>query len=365
MSKRNQKFTYEEVKEYVESFNYKLLSTEYVRALNKLLFKCPNGHIFERTFAKFKGNKKCPICQGNHVWKYEEVKEYIESFNYELLSTKEEYKTVLDKIKIKCDKGHIYNTNFNNFKNNKRRCGVCANNKTLSYEYVKEYIESFNYKLLSTEYKNANSHLKVQCPEGHEYDVKFGNFKTGYRCPTCSNKITSERQKYTYNYVKDYIESFDYKLISDTYEGVNEYLEITCPEGHHYEVTFDNFKQGNRCPVCLDKSKGENRIVKYLDDNNIEYIHDRRCFKDLLSCKGVPLRPDFILPEYKIWIEFDGVQHYKIINYFGGLDKFITLKIHDTFKNIYAKEHGYKMIRIPYWNMNNIEYILNEELKIS
>ena len=77
------------------------------------------------------------------------------------------------------------------------------------------------------------------------------------------------------------------------------------------------------------------------------------------------MRPDFILPEYKIWIEFDGVQHYKIINYFGGLDKFITLKIHDTFKNIYAKEHGYRMIRIPYWNINNIEHILNEELKIS
>ena len=58
MSKRNQKFTYEEVKEYVESYGFKLLSTEYVRALDKLTFECPNGHVFERTFAKFKGNKR-------------------------------------------------------------------------------------------------------------------------------------------------------------------------------------------------------------------------------------------------------------------------------------------------------------------
>ena len=300
---RNKKFTYKEVKDYVESYGYELISTEYIRALDKLIFKCPNGHVFERTFAKFKNNKKCPICQGQHIWNYEEVKNYIASFGYELLS--KEYKTMSDKIKIKCDKGHEYECSFNGFKNSKRRCPVCANNQTLTYEYVKEYIQSFGHRLISKEYVNTREPLEVECEKGHKYRVRYYNFKSGYRCPTCANKINGEN------------------------------------------------------------SKGEIIIKNYLDKHNIKYVHDEGCFEDLLSCKGVKLRPDFILPEYKIWIEFDGQQHYNIIKHFGGLDKFITLKIHDTFKDVYAKEHEYKMIRIPYWNINNIEKILNKELKIS
>lgn len=32
-------------------------------------------------------------------------------------------------------------------------------------------------------------------------------------------------------------------------------------------------------------------------------------------------------------------------------------------KNDYVREKGYKLIRIPYWEFDNIEEILNEELK--
>lgn len=32
-------------------------------------------------------------------------------------------------------------------------------------------------------------------------------------------------------------------------------------------------------------------------------------------------------------------------------------------KNDYARKKGYKLIRIPYWEFNNIENILKEELK--
>ena len=40
--------------------------------------------------------------------------------------------------------------------------------KKLTYEYVKNYIESFEgYKLLSEEYKNAHIKLQLKCPEGH------------------------------------------------------------------------------------------------------------------------------------------------------------------------------------------------------
>lgn len=40
--------------------------------------------------------------------------------------------------------------------------------RKLTYQEVKSYIESFiGYILLSKEYKNAQTKLKIQCPEGH------------------------------------------------------------------------------------------------------------------------------------------------------------------------------------------------------
>jgi len=42
----------------------------------------------------------------------------------------------------------------------------------LTYNYVKEYIESFNYTLLSTEYINAHVKLSICCDKGHKYSVK-------------------------------------------------------------------------------------------------------------------------------------------------------------------------------------------------
>ena len=44
-------------------------------------------------------------------------------------------------------------------------------------------------------------------------------------------------------------------------------------------------------------------------------------------------------------------------------DEYKTLKIHDKRKDEYAKKHGWKLIRIPYWEFDNIENIL-EKIKI-
>ena len=99
--------------------------------------------------------------------------------------------------------------------------------------------------------------------------------------------------------------------------------------------------------------------MHYLNNRKINYIYDEPYFKDLLSNKGNPLRPDFILPDYKIWIEYDGEFHYRKMYNDDGHEK---IKVHDEIKDKYAKSHGWKLIRIPYWEFNSIENILNKEI---
>lgn len=61
--------------------------------------------------------------------------------------------------------------------------------------------------------------------------------------------------------------------------------------------------------------------------------------------------------------EFDGQQHYEPV-IFGGdsydeaVKKHEQLVIRDNVKNTYCAEKGIRLLRIPYWDYDNIEDIL-------
>ena len=91
----------------------------------------------------------------------------------------------------------------------------------------------------------------------------------------------------------------------------------------------------------------------------MDYVCDKPYFDDLIGIGGGVLRPDFILPKEKIWIEYDGEFHYKDIYKDGYHEKQL---INDKRKNKYAKINGWNLIRIPYIEFDNIENILEKEL---
>lgn len=74
------------------------------------------------------------------------------------------------------------------------------------------------------------------------------------------------------------------------------------------------------------------------------------------------LRFDFYLSDYNILIEYNGKQHYYSIPYFGGEDTLKRQKVNDAIKEKYCQDNNIKLIRIPYWDFNNIESILEIEV---
>lgn len=293
----------------------------------------------------------------------EDRKRIVEERGYELLEISREKRNNRSFIfiTVKCTEGHISKMKWNNFQQNKN-CKYCANNVKFTYEYVKEYIESFNYKLLSEKYVNLKEDLIVECPEHHKFTTNFNRFKNqNSRCPICSKKNASENRKHDYNFIKEMIENYGYKLLSTEYKGVKSPLLIKCPDGHEFEMSFDKFNNSkHRCTKCSE-SKGEREVRMFLDKYEIKYVIQYR----LSDCKFYYTLPfDFYLPDYNCCIEYDGEQHFEIFKYFGGLDKFIDTKIRDTVKNEYCKKNNIKLIRIPYWNFNEIEEILKRELEL-
>jgi hypothetical protein len=223
------KLSFEEVKIYIESFGYKLLSTEYTGIINKLKIQCPMNHIYSVRFSSFKEGIRCPDCFGNKKYTLKFVRKYIESFGYKLLST--EYNNIREKLKIQCNKGHNYKVSFSCFKKG-HRCSICNfSNRLLSTEFVKEYIESFGHHLLSTEYKGNKTKLIVKCPYGHVYNPIFNNFKKGSRCPICcDSKSFSKDEKEVYGFVKSIYNGTiipnDRTVINNPNTGYNLELDI-------------------------------------------------------------------------------------------------------------------------------------------
>ena len=178
------KLTYEYVKNQIEKEKYYLISTNYINNHTKLKIKCPKNHEFWMRWGNFKNGNRCPICKfESKKLTYEYVKEYIESFNYKLISNN--YKSFNSKLKIECDKKHVYEVTWNYFKKG-HRCSVCFfESKKLTYNYIKEYVKSINYKLEDVEYISCKTKLKLRCPKGHKFDMSWSSIQQGHRCPIC------------------------------------------------------------------------------------------------------------------------------------------------------------------------------------
>ena len=222
----------------------------------------------------------------------EEIKPAIElGDEYELIS--EKYIGVHSKLKILhkfC--GDVFQMSWVNFSHG-HRCPECSRKKkALPFEAVKTRIESVeNYKLLSEEYINSRSKLKIlheSC--GDVFQMTWNVFQRGHRCPGCGGNI-----KHTIKFVKDQIDSVkNYKLLSKEYIGAHSKLEIlheSC--GDVFQMSWASFNQGNRCPECWFKNnRGENHSSWNPNLTDKERENDRNCPENYKWRKAVLAHDD-------------------------------------------------------------------------
>lgn len=290
----------------------------------------------------------------------EEVKKLFKNNGCELLS---EYKNSRTPVKYKCVCGEKSEITVSEFKRG-TRCIECGRKKAKDtkeekYQYSEEFqrlFEEEGYEMLEL-YKGAKNKILLKCPKGHEKSMKPANFKTGNRCGECS-----EKRKKTFEEVKERFEEENYIMISTEYVEAFSKLEVVCPKGHEVEISWDNFNQGKRCGICKE-SKGEKRIAEYLVHNAITYER-QQTFDDCKDKRKLPF--DFaIFNENKDiiqLIEYDGHQHFQPIDFFGGEKAFKLAKKHDKIKTKYCKKKKIPLLRIRYWEFEQIEEILNERL---
>ena len=219
-------------------------------------------------------------------------------------------------------------------------------------------------------------------------EVKFISFRKGYNkfcCSTCAGKgsiikrnntnlkntgysnpslnpdiimkrFTSKNEILRRSDLK-FTNKFNLEFIGD-FQGLKGEILIDCKIHGKVRMSIETYlSSASGCYLCaLQKSAGETEIENFNIEHDIEFQTQKR----FVDCRNIyPLPFDFYLPELNICIEYDGEQHYLPVY---GQEQLESTQFHDKIKNNYCFVKGINLIRIPYWDKDNIEEILKEHV---
>lgn len=371
----NARLSKKEVQDRLNKKKIELL-TEYTVMRNRGTFKCNKcKHKWDAIIESVVSNRNgCPRCAGQYKTN-ETIQEDLKNKPFKFIDN---YKGAKNKYKFRCDCGNIFEAILSNAYARKRGCGNCnrnefADNKELFKDEVYENVKAFlsltknlNYEVLN-DYKKNMDIINVKCNKHNEiWETRPNYILNGHgRCKKCIDEEIIEkriiRQKERF---EEKIKDDNFIKLVGEFKGLENETDFECLVcGNIYKTRpLYYYYKDSRCPKCK-ASKGELEIIKYLDKKNIKYKHEYS-FKEFKGKRNKLYRFDFAIlgkrNGVKALIEYDGIMHYK--KKMKKQDLFECME-RDNIKSEYAKKKKIKLIRIPYWEIDNIESILDRELK--
>ena len=307
-------------------------------------------------------------------WNLENMNQYCKAnaIGYKILEIKWVQKSYQNQLwtLVKCpNENHKeYWVSWNKFYSANRRCKSCHYEESNKIMWDKDKVINFynNYSLVIfdiNEWHNVDKSIKCINKDGFIVFASITNLKKG------NKPSLFQYNKFAIENIQHYCVMFrqEYKLLSKYYIDIKtdyewEYIGEHLPSNIDRKFTMDadSFINGNCRHPHLSKSEAEIKIYNWLKYNNY-YFKDEHAFKD---CKNKnPLIYDFYLPNYNLLIEYQGMQHYKPIEFFGGEKTYKKQIKNDQIKRDYCKNKNIILLEIPYWDFNNIEVILAKILR--
>jgi len=334
-----------------DRYDYSLI--EYKNFKIKVIIICKEHGLFDQSPQTHLEGSGCPKCGGKKklttsefIKKSNEV--HSNQFDYSLV----EYKNNREKVKIICrEHGVFEQIPFTHM--NGTGCHKCK--KISKIDFINNgNIEKYDYSLIES-VSNNKEKVEIICREHGVFKQSYNNH-IGKKndCPKCYGKIKYSKESFIERALIIHGDKYDYSLVE--YVNRSTKVKIICKDHGVFEqepMSHINSKCG--CRKCKI-SKGELKIINFLKSKNIKYEHlyivDKKEF-------------DFYLPDYNTLIEYDGIQHFKPIIFFGGDLSYKRQIFNDNKKNNYCLLNNINLIRIPYYEYDKIEILLNEKISIN
>ena len=207
--------------------------------------------------------------------------------------------------------------------------------------------------LYPTDKRSGNSvkwHCKCDC--GNEKDIARSSLVSGLtKSCGCLHK-----EKMNQILKKDIIgKKFGLWTVLEEIPERNKNQKILykcqCDCGTIKNVVGSNLLNGmSQSCGCLKMSHGEFKIYNLLKENNINFIQEYHPSNFNLFQNA---RYDFYIPSQKLFIEYDGKQHFQIKGSGWG-ESLEEIQKRDSIKNQWAMDNNYNLIRIPYTQYDNL-----------
>ncbi len=229
------------------------------------------------------------------------------------------------------------------------------------------HLHGDKYSYRQESYVNMTTKMLITCSIHGDFKQEPNVHLKGNGCLKCSIenqsllRIKKSALTFESRAVDKHGDLYDYFLVE--YKKGKIPVKIICKIHGVFEQTPTLHIQGGGCPKC-NMSKGELFISNILKNNQV-------IFQPQYLIKGVKakqyLRFDFLIQDKNIIIEYHGSQHFILVDVFGGLDGFMTLKRNDEYKKRWAISNGYIFKEYTYkdsWNFieKDIKKLLNQKI---
>lgn len=365
------KYSFDDVRNVVSESGYTLLSdsSEYQNSQSLIRIECSKHGEQIITFNHFLTRKRCPKCGRESCDKkrmielpLDEHKQLCDSKGFIYVqSYRKDGRIMIDYICPNHKDFGVQSTRYTNLKKYKQKgCPYC-NHQNLPQWYVEKLINENNpgFEMIDP-YKNMSTRMNYKCIK-HDYIFKTSakDILDGKGCKYCRLDKLSKNMPIEQYQTK--VQKHNPNIIVLEYNGMDcKFAKFKCTKcGCIWESNPQSASQyGKQCPSCGEStSLGEARISKHLDLKGYKYIRQYK-FDDCVDKRPLPF--DFYLYDHNTCIEFDGMQHYEQRDGWSDIE---YVQYHDNIKTKYCKDNKINLIRIPYWEYNNIETILDDKIK--
>lgn len=347
------------------------LEGRYINKNIKVNIKCMScNQTFEIIATQFLNELKCKCCG-----------KQIDLFDRYNLHTIEDY---IKHINSKTVQFEVMSENLNKIENIKVFHNICGieqyvNTRKFIHNQICKHCDGGTpvdlcgfikkvAKIYGTEYvilgrnKNDFNFIHTKCKT--EFSMQSGIFlKTNNPCPVCDKKSKWDLKRAK----KEILEKTngEFICVGKEYITVDTPIEILHTKCYQsFDMSVNSFLKCPKCQVCeKDYSLGE----KYTKDILIEFGFKVNKEYAISDCKRInTLRFDFATfddsNDFLFLVEFDGEEHYVPI-FDNNIDIMMEIKERDNIKNEYCKSSNIILIRIPFWEIDNIKKYLIKQFK--
>ena len=348
MSKRLTKEEFIERSKKIHGDKYDYSKVEYLSIDKKVIIimdnveylQTPNGHLIGRCPENTKTKK---LTTEEFISKSKEI--HGDKYDYSLTNY------INNSTPVKIIYGGVA---YEQLPQNHLKGFKCENNKKMTEDdFIRKSKEihgdKYDYSLV--DFKNVRGKIKI-IYNGLIYEQIGYAHLQGNSPEMLSIKITDDEFIRRSKEINGDI--FDYSLVDC--DGSNNKVKLIYKEKVYKQCLSDHLRGHLPRGIIID-SKGVRDIVNILENKKIKY--DREHY--YVDCKNINyLRFDFYLPDYNLLIEYDGRQHFEVVDIWGGVEGLKKRKLNDEIKNKYCIKNRIPLLRISY--LENVEDKINEYL---